>query len=895
MRHGRCNEVGHPGETLATSKPGGAHEPLRREAFVLEPLRHPLSNEMTPAYFEGARDLPARPRARVATLVAGRFGTRLEDGAVVLASVALIAWASSPAARWLVDDAGISYAYGMNWGQHGELAPNLDGMRVEGFSNPLTVLLVAALSAVHCFHPLTTHRYLEVGFFALQALFAFRLLRAVFGGPRWIAWGGVALFLALEVYTPATLIWYRSGLENGQLSAALLVLLWRMEVAAAKPFRPIVDGTLLFVMALVRVEAALFVPTWLAVATFLEVRDRRRGNVGVRRGRALVWTGAVAVSLLLAAGLIRLAFFGVLLPNTVYAKVDALNVRHNFVEYVRPALWTYRGCFGLSLSMLALFASPRTERLAVALLGFTAASLALPLAAGGDWMGQHRFATSFLMLGHLSFAGATCMVWAAASRGRWADALWRIVPGFGLAGAVMALYADGREEYRAFLRSKYVGFAMIADVEGFERVRVQRYLGLIDPVVALPDVGGSAVVGDFQLVDTAYLADYHMARLRRDESLVRQYERDERRVDLAEYHGWAFDKSLVGTDYLPVAHFNAEEDYPNFWPAYAVRRDLVETSEPGPGSIRLGERGGLEAYLSGHTVLVGAPDGILRVEVLLGTRGGAWDPDCEVRVSLEASAEQRKVFYLSPLADKPFEPTPGRYYRHGFLLTLPSRPGDYGLNVELCAGGDARPVDARVTVAVRAPASLANAELAAQMGEGGSWAADAGWVAQLKEQLVARLSTTERLRLTERFRASYRDAHRTDVAAYDALVEDSQPAFLRPAPAAVRALEDQVLRAAASRALQRWNEGAAAVGARTLSIGRVIDDLRRFGFLDRTREGILRSVRRDVERGGDSPKDPVDAYARALGLALLVPQNARYQELLEERRVAGGVLVEVGP
>ncbi len=474
--------------------------------------------------------------------VAAAIG-RGEHLAVMIASSAAFALAARPAANWLVDDAAITYAYGMNLGRYGQLVPNLEGMAVEGFSNPLNVAIVAILSAIRCFHPIATHRSMDAVVFGLIGLVVYRILRTAFAPTRLVPWIGVGLFVGLELCTPATMIWYGSGLENSLLTLGILTLLWRLQTVLARGFSPAVDASLLLGVALTRPEAPLFSIVWLVAAGLLvpsaEVVIAGRP---LRLLRGLLATSLLTGVLLAAAEMIRYALFASFLPNTFYAKVTHVDIGRNYVEYVRPLLGNYWFAFAFSASIVGLRGSPHARRLAPGVVLFSCAALGLPLLAGGDWMGQHRFATAFLMLGHFSFAAACSAAWADPCRSPFVISVGRAIPAI----AALLLVAGGREDYLTFLHIPYVSFATIADVEGFQRVRIQRYLGLIYPVVALPDAGGSTVVGSMQMVDTAYLTDYHMARIQSDPELVRRYQHEERRVDLAEYHAWTFDQGLVG-------------------------------------------------------------------------------------------------------------------------------------------------------------------------------------------------------------------------------------------------------------------------------------------------------------------------------------------------------------
>lgn len=117
---------------------------------------------------------------------------------------------------WIVDDAGISFAYARNLAEGHGLVAQVGASPVEGFTNLLWTVLLAAAVGCGVFDPVWTPKLLGV----LAAAGAFALLRraAVASDARRGPWVDGAL--ALVACTPGFVAWSVSGLENG-----LLVLL----------------------------------------------------------------------------------------------------------------------------------------------------------------------------------------------------------------------------------------------------------------------------------------------------------------------------------------------------------------------------------------------------------------------------------------------------------------------------------------------------------------------------------------------------------------------------------------------------------------------------------------------------------------------------------------------
>lgn len=285
----------------------------------------------------------------------GDLRARSAGPLLALAVVALFALESGgPKPQY--DDAYISYRYARNWVAGEGLVYN-PGERVEGFSNPLWTLLVAAGLALGADAVPTGHALgLASGALCLIATFAWARARLT---REHALFAGVAA--ALVWVSPAFAQWSISGMETPLFAActtgALAALAWRrLGLATACALAA----------SLTRPEGPLLAACVLGFAAF-DGTPRRR----VATALAL-YAGAMGVALAL-----RLAYYDALLPNTFYAKVDELPSGRS-----AALLGLFLLENGGALAPLAALASLRDRRL------WPGAAFALALAGWGFTVGS---------------------------------------------------------------------------------------------------------------------------------------------------------------------------------------------------------------------------------------------------------------------------------------------------------------------------------------------------------------------------------------------------------------------------------------------------------------------------------------------------------------------------
>jgi hypothetical protein len=415
--------------------------------------------------------------------------------------------------RWIVDDAGITFAYARSiaTGAGPVLQPGAEP--VEGFSNPAWLGLLVLGRWAGLFDRGTWFGMPD--YVAFPKLLALVLVAGVFACCYGVA---VAMTRRPALVTvvaglvtaavPSFVIWTMSGLENALLAlaaAGMAAVLVRAVVAGRllEPATAVWCGLLAALAALTRPDGLVYAGAFpLAVLLLL-----RRSDLG----RAV---GTAALSLLVLAVPVgaylawRLAVFGQYLPNTAIAKSQGLP---GLAAATRPGeLLTYVGWPTALLAVAAVGAALARQGIRRRALVVLLVPLALAVVAFGvlapDWMGQLRFATPVWPLGALAAVVAAVLVAPQlAARGR-------LVVAVLAAGAAVISGLALVDGARAFRAAPTAPLCLVAQNTGWT---INSYAEIVDapePVLAAPDIGGAALVSDLRLVDMVGLADRRIAR-----------------------------------------------------------------------------------------------------------------------------------------------------------------------------------------------------------------------------------------------------------------------------------------------------------------------------------------------------------------------------------------------
>jgi hypothetical protein len=764
--------------------------------------------------------------------------------AVFVAAAVAFRWVRQSAGFWTIDDAGITYAAAFELVDHGSLAAYVEGTPVESYSNPLVFFVVAVLRWFGLFDPIATHLRVEMLVFALMVVLVWSALRRA--TRELAAVVGAGVFTTLQLSATPTWLWYGSGLENVWVAAGLIALLWLCVRTVRGVALAPAWGVVPFVVALTRPEAPVYVAGFY-VALAVCARPPELGWWAHARQVAL----ALAVTSVLYAAFLcwRRIGYGDWLPNTYYAKIfsepqlgDNLRVAV-FEDIVRRSPL-------VASAAIALLFVPSFRRIAWSLLVLELVSLALPITAGRDWGmgGGHRFSTPFLATSHASFAmvAAVCVAALAGAVRRRARLVAAVAV---LVITVMTCRTLVARIRRPQLKLNEVTIARIAAQQGGWRWEHQMRLGVPYAVTMIPDAGGSLLVGGMQMLDNAYLADFVMAHVGRnfgDPTLWRQlnqYQHEERRPDVVDGDTaiGVFDTSYVGKRYLAgPGHLLA-------------RRDLAVVPAVDPTARLLLEDGPLRVYLSDETEPTAAPGALVRCELVVAWTGTTVD-DVSIRGAVAGGDGDE-------ISLRPYQPGVSGVERRALLLGAPEYVGPAVATIELVRGD-------RVIAQNRAFAldvvddDAAVARAAGRAVADGSAMRAARRLAWLREQRIPRLGMTRFHRVVGDLLA--RDARRGSLAGEDVLRLrwNARLAALEGVPAAIGSAEVAVARRLfAACPAATTAEGSAL---RVACLGRVVDELRRLGYL-----GLVVRV-----------PDIADELARARDGVERLPPEPRYQVLV---------------
>jgi hypothetical protein len=423
---------------------------------------------------------------------------------------------------WLIDDAGISFAYARNLAVGAGFVAQEGLEPVEGFSNPLWTLLVAALTFLKLFSipllPKVLSCLLVLGSFVA---FTAAMLQVL---PRIEALIVAALGLLLAAANPGFVIWCVSGLENPLLAllaaCLLLVSLRAMQAAETALDRLCIQaGVIAAGLALTRPDALLYA-AMLPLACLL----RPLPLAAARLRRCALFYGVALAIPLGGYTLFRRLYFNDWLPNTYYAKpgVSLAPLREvlDLTGYGPARLGDLaHGIFPV-ISVIALIAPvaaavwaalawrQEIARKTLLIAAFVALAYATYLMLPQDWMGEYRFATIafpctyllvFLLLQQLL----------SSSRLISAKRAFLVLAGLGLfvvsAPALNIRSITFAARPVVPLETVATGASLYNDLAAA--------LKLQNSSLLIPDLGGNLLLSRSRIVDVAGLCDRQFGRL----------------------------------------------------------------------------------------------------------------------------------------------------------------------------------------------------------------------------------------------------------------------------------------------------------------------------------------------------------------------------------------------
>ncbi len=321
----------------------------------------------------------AGPRLAVVSGITGARGRTARIIAIVSLVAALAAYFAHARLywTWTEDDAFISFRYAQNVA-HGHGFVFNPGERVEGYSN-FTWVVVAAAALHGGADPEQAAKAVGLLAGALALVLSWLLARRLVGNS-----GLGALIAPFHIAISPVLVQHAvNGLETA-FFAVLLVGAVLLATGAPALWRRASFVVVLVLLAMTRPEGPLFALVILAVRGM-----QMRSNDRTWRPALL---DAAAFGILFGAYFVwRWSYFGLLFPNTFYAKTQGGT--HGLIDGAQYCLDFLRDSGGVLF--IALAAVPwlvgraggaHTIAMAVVLTGFGFAFV-----SGGDWMFNYRF------------------------------------------------------------------------------------------------------------------------------------------------------------------------------------------------------------------------------------------------------------------------------------------------------------------------------------------------------------------------------------------------------------------------------------------------------------------------------------------------------------------------
>ncbi|MFI9407119.1 hypothetical protein [Nocardia sp. NPDC052316] len=499
--------------------------------------------------------------------------------AALLGGAVLLGWRASAYGNWIVDDAGITFAYARSVADG--LGPVLQpgAPSVEGFSNPTWLVVLVLGKWVGLFDRGSLFGVPDYVLFpkAFALLCCVGILAACYVAARRVSrWPAVITFgtAAVLAAIPSFVIWCFSGLENSLFALAVCVLAVHLFLAVLDdrlwtPSVAVIAGGLAAFAALTRPDGLIYLAAYPAVSLILV----RRATLPAALRCGLY--SALAFGIPFGAYLLwRIAEFGRLVPNTAVAKHQATPTVHDLtragdlVQYAgAPAVIVAIGVVGLTLAP-----SSKWRDGAVALLAPLALAVVAYCVLQPDWMAQFRFATPVWAL------GAFVVVLSAGELLERLRRRGRVLVVLTLIGAMIpsgVAFAEAGDSYRADADVPLCWIAMrfgrlfngYADVAGVQQGSL-----------FAPDMGGTSLTSRLELIDMAGLVEARIADIYagNDATDLSDYIFEERKPTFIHSHGiWlpneiTFD-ARINRDYYQI-HRSLDPNVPDEdW----IRKDAV--------------------------------------------------------------------------------------------------------------------------------------------------------------------------------------------------------------------------------------------------------------------------------------------------------------------------------
>ena len=504
---------------------------------------------------------------------------------------------------WLVDDAGISFAYARNF-IHGHGLVSQPGVGpVEGFSNPLWTFLISPLFLSNPTDPTLLVKLMSFGL-VLGTFASIAGINRVLFGQSWWSRSTTAVVLLFVALNTSFVVWTTSGLENPLYAFfCALYCLFSLGCATAVDRRSatlaVYAGLSAAAMALTRPEGLVFLAAFPGMLAIRVVNDVSDWKAQVRRLAIFL----VAVFLpIIAYILFRAAYFGDVYPNTYHAKggpllQDVVGVLLLTKPFIDKTYDLFHGMFseraGLVL-VLFLFGVAhlvlvrRKTSAVVFLLPILVCSWAVYCLLPYDWMGEYRFGTPFFVsLPLVGFALLTDTLVTSSLSSRTREVVFLTIVALFLAHWVQVYLPRSIQ----FAKGPTVPFAGVAQRFGKGFNAYANELDIPEASFLAPDLGGTLYFSKLRVYDLAGLCDRTIAPLINadDTTKFRDYIFDDLRPTFIHVHdSWSLRSGFYSDDRFRELYATIQETasewaekrgYSGIYSGDYVLRDAIHSQE----------------------------------------------------------------------------------------------------------------------------------------------------------------------------------------------------------------------------------------------------------------------------------------------------------------------------
>lgn len=461
--------------------------------------------------------------------------------------------------NWIIDDAGISYAYSRNFASGYGFVSQPGMSPVEGFSNFTWVVLLTPFFSLKTFDPLITPKITSF----ILVLFSYVIIYKIFlQVSNYPVFGTFFTLLFLSSNT-SFVIWTVSGLENPLYVMLIVTVLWKIidyGVCKNPAESAITIAILSSLCALTRPDGILYAGIF-PVFAFIDFLSRKTSHKKLYISLFLY----VGVFVLVFGSYVffRYLYFGDIFPNTYYAKGGAISLSIlNWLVKIKALLVSV----GINKYLFIIVFSASIylgikKDIPQKLWGLTITlliSLLIYILLPDDWMREFRFATPFFALFYIFIYSLSELVYEKIRLNRIANG---VIVTF-LLLLVLTSIPSFFQRSTDFAKNPTVPFTMVAQLYGYRYNEYAKVLGISNGSMLVPDLGGTLYYSHLKVYDLAGLTDKVIARNLGRNQIFYDYVFDTIKPTFINTHDWwayvsNFDKDpRFRRDYVAIYETN---------------------------------------------------------------------------------------------------------------------------------------------------------------------------------------------------------------------------------------------------------------------------------------------------------------------------------------------------